>query len=73
MQSLCKIISAEKFSEVSLNSIPNGSYSAVWGGYEIKANIRGITYRFRTDVGIKTPRAECTLTVLDGDISVTIP
>lgn len=57
--------------EVDPKKIPNGSYDGIWGGYVVNVTIKGVDYELATDVGIRTPRAACTVHVSDGVITVT--
>ena len=52
--------------------IPNGIYDGTWGGSIVRFGIDGETYEAETDYGIRTPSAFCTVTVLDGVITVKI-
>ena len=51
--------------------IPDGEYSAIWGGYGVKANVHGVCIEMKTtEVGIRTLAAPSTVTVKDGKITV---
>lgn len=45
---------------------PDGTWSGVMGGYVVKFDANGENYEFRTKVGIRTMRADCTVTVTNG-------
>ena len=55
---------------VNVSTIPDGVYDGVWGGYCVNFSVDGVEYEAQTLEGIRTPRAECKVTVDDGTISV---
>ncbi len=50
---------------------PDGSYRGEWGGYQAKCDVGGETFKFKTEVGIRTPRAEAVISVFHGEVVVT--
>lgn len=50
--------------------IPDGVYDGIWGGYRVRFYVDGVKYEANTSDGIRTPCAECTVTVKDGLITV---
>lgn len=66
-----KVVSGIIFKEADFSEIPNGKYKAFWGGYEVAVKIKGIEYRFKTEVGIRTMNAPCFVVVKNGEISIT--
>lgn len=56
-----------------LDTLPDGTFSGVWGGYQVTFAIAGIEYEARTQEGIRTPAARCRVIVHDGGITVELP
>ena len=54
----------------NVETLPDGVYDGVWGGYCVNFSVKGVEYEAQTLIGIRTPRAECNVTVDDGTISV---
>lgn len=50
--------------------IPDGQFPGWWGGYFVSFVAHGVVYEAQTEIGIRTPRAKCTVTVKDGKITV---
>lgn len=50
--------------------LPDGAYEGTWGGYDVTFIVNGVTYRAKTDIGIRTPNARCTILVEAGRLSV---
>jgi len=50
--------------------IPDGVYSAFWGGYTVLLEIGCNAYIIKVDTGIRTVNCPCTVTVLDGVVTV---
>lgn len=55
-----------------IDRLPDGVYDGVWGGYVVRFAIDGIDYEAQTKDGIRTPRAECKITITDGNLSVEV-
>jgi hypothetical protein len=67
---LCQVLDIEK-------ELEDGKYSGIWGGNVVSISINdkdtGLRrYQITTDIGIRTPAAECTVTVSDGEVKVEI-
>jgi len=42
--------------------IPHGTYKGVWGGYTVRVTVDHTQFELKTDVGIRTPNADCVVT-----------
>ena len=56
----------------SPTSLPDGIYDGVWGGYIVRFSVDGVEYEARTEIGIRTLRAPCRVSVMQGIITVSI-
>ena len=50
--------------------IPNGLYSAVWGGWEVTIRGYGEDITVRVNQGIRTQSYPCTVEVMDGIVYI---
>ena len=57
-------------SEIDPATLPDGSYPGVWGGWYVTFSVGGMVYKARTSTGIRTPVADCTVTIRGGVIAV---
>ncbi len=48
------------------STLPDGTYSGVWGGYVIELNYQGKTYQLTTEVGVKGMGIKVSVMVKDG-------
>jgi len=53
-------------------TLPDGTYKGIWGGYNVKFDVNGIQYEAKTHIGIRTMRAECIVTSVDGNLSIAL-
>ena len=66
---IAKLLSLSK--KVSVDTtIPNGTYTGVWGGYVVQFEHDGETYEAKTDVGVKGINIPCTINIEGTDITV---
>lgn len=63
---MATVTEVKKCTPVRGHEIENGNYLGEWGGNVVAFRARGETYQGKCDVGIRTPRADCVVTV-DGD------
>lgn len=54
-------------------NLPNGNYAGKWTGYIIKVTIAGKKCQLETEIGIRGIDEPCTVRVLYGDVTVSIP
>ena len=57
-------------SEIEPTTIPAGSYPGVWGGWFVTFSAGRMKYKARTSTGIRTPAADCTVTIKGGEVTV---
>jgi hypothetical protein len=62
--------SIEAFDAVESDSLPNGDYEGIWGGYVVTAEIGGRHYHLKTKDGIRCSNCACTVLVRNGVVSV---
>ncbi len=60
-----KIVSVKELVPTE-SSLPDGTYSGIWGGYNIDVKHKGKTYQLKTDVGVRGMGFNVVVTVVDG-------
>lgn len=47
-------------------ALPDGTYSGIWGGYEVWFILDGWRHTFRTEGGVRGTRVPCMVTISGG-------
>ena len=60
---ITKLVSVESF-------LPDGSYSGIWGGYQVDLTHQGEKYLLKTTDGVRGMNIPCTVLVANGKVTV---
>lgn len=56
--------------EVDPTTLPDGTYSGIWDCRFVTFSIASMEYKARTSACIRTPAADCTVTINGGEVTV---